>query len=296
MLAQGLFPPAIDGQVPNLSIDDFFQRFTLIHQQSQSITGDDNLFEWRPTLAQIGQLILKQESTAMSTAMVRSSSTGLKRTLTSGALAKTRPTLHSAPAQTLTQQFKKGDVSGNGLLSIDEFVEFIQGLDGIDSVTHKGAVLTEEHIKELAAQLDLLSGAQTNQVNLLSFLEAFMVERTAGHDLDSAENFICEQVLSFLYRHRHAVCCGCHNTDPKLTGRVKVAAFADVLRGIDVSLGKPRRTFTDLQIDGLGDLLGEEDGSFSYFELLQALVVHDAERPTQDPTSPTSPSSAASFF
>eukprot|EP00930_Biecheleria_cincta_P028892 TRINITY_DN20111_c0_g1_i1.p1 TRINITY_DN20111_c0_g1~~TRINITY_DN20111_c0_g1_i1.p1 ORF type:complete len:1059 (+),score=182.29 TRINITY_DN20111_c0_g1_i1:82-3258(+) len=291
-LAQGLFPPAVDGQVPNLSIHEFFQRFTVIHHQSQSMTGDDALFEWRPTLAKIGHLILKEESSAVGRCTsVRHSITDRKSMPERKSFAERKSFF--LPAQQLTQQFEKGDVSGNGLLSIDEFVEFIQHLDGIDSVTHKGRVLTDEDIVELAVKLDLLSGAQTNQVNLLSFLEAFMVERSAGHDLDSAENFICEQVLSFLYRHRHAVCCGCHNADPGLTGRVSVATFADVLRGIDVSLGKRRRTFTDLQIDGLTDLLGEEDGSFSYFDLLQALVVHDAERPA---ATPTSHASSSSFF
>jgi len=66
--------------------------------------------------------------------------------------------------------------------------------------------------------------------------------------------------------------------DAALTGRISSGAFAEVLRGIDISLAKHRRTFSDVQIDGLAESLGEEDGSFSYFELLQALMVRDSER------------------
>ena len=29
-------------------------------------------------------------------------------------------------------------------------------------------------------------------------------------EFDAAEEFMCEHILSFLYRNRHAVCCGCH--------------------------------------------------------------------------------------
>lgn len=56
--------------------------------------------------------------------------------------------------------------------------------------------------------------------------------------------------------------------DGELSGRIRCAAFAEVLRGIDISLAKKRRTFSDVQIDGLAEALGEEDGSFSYFERL----------------------------
>ncbi|CAJ1400703.1 unnamed protein product [Effrenium voratum] len=143
---------------------------------------------------------------------------------------------------------------------------------------HKGHPIGDDDLHELALQLDQLSGRETGKVNLFSFLEAFVVERPSGQDFDAAEEFMCEHILSFLFRNRHAVACGCHEADPELSGRIRSAAFAEVLRGIDISLAKTRRTFTDVQIDGLAESLGEEDGSFSYFELLQALMVRDSEK------------------
>ncbi|CAE7512764.1 rdgC [Symbiodinium natans] len=268
-LAHGLFPAEDeDEDAPaELSVHEFFERFTVIYRQAKAMTGDDPLAEWRDALNHIGHLLLKRDRL--------SNQPGITRVKT-GASVHSRKTVFQV--QRLAHQFEKGDESGDGLLTRAELVDYLKGLEGIDGVMHKGHIISDADLEDMALQLDQLSGRETGQVNWFSFLEAFIVERPSGQDFDAAEEFMCEHILSFLYRHRHAVCCGCHEADSSLTGRISSGAFAEVLRGIDISLAKQRRTFSDVQIDGLAESLGEEDGSFSYFELLQALMVRDAEK------------------
>eukprot|EP00434_Breviolum_minutum_P022671 symbB.v1.2.020007.t1/scaffold1655.1/size107494/2 len=237
------------------------------------MTGDDTLADWRDTLRYLGHLLLKQDKRAAITLSSLNQSVSRVKT---GASTHSRKTL--LQVQRLAHQFETGDETGSGLLTRQELVDCLKGLEGIEEVMHKGRPVSEEDLHELAMKLDMLSGRETGQVNLFSFLEAFVVERPTGQDFDAAEEFMCEHILSFLYRNRHAVCCGCHEADAALTGRIRCSSFAEVLRGIDISLAKNRRTFTDVQIDGLAEALGEEDGTFSYFELLQALIVHDSEK------------------
>ncbi|CAJ1423160.1 unnamed protein product [Effrenium voratum] len=263
-LAHGLFPPEEDEI--ELGVHEFFERFTVIYRQAKAMTGDDALADWRDTLRHLGYLLLKKD---------RASSSGMMRVKT-GASTHSRKTVFQV--QRLAHQFETGDETGDGLLTRQELVEYLKGVDGIEGVMHKGHPIGDDDLHELALQLDQLSGRETGKVNLFSFLEAFVVERPSGQDFDAAEEFMCEHILSFLFRNRHAVACGCHEADPELSGRIRSAAFAEVLRGIDISLAKTRRTFTDVQIDGLAESLGEEDGSFSYFELLQALMVRDSEK------------------
>lgn len=268
-LAHGLFPAEEedDDAPPELGVHEFFERFTVIYRQAKAMTGDDALAEWRDALNHIGHLLLKRDRI--------SNQPGITRVKT-GASVHSRKTVFQA--QRLAHQFEKSDESGDGHLTRGELVDYLKGLEGIEDVMHKGHTISETDLEEMALQLDQLSGRETGKVNLFSFLEAFIVERPSGQDFDAAEEFMCEHILSFLYRHRHAVCCGCHEADVALTGRISSGAFAEVLRGIDISLAKQRRTFSDVQIDGLAESLGEEDGSFSYFELLQALMVRDSER------------------
>ncbi|CAE7924908.1 ppa1 [Symbiodinium necroappetens] len=258
-LAHGLFPAEEedDDAPPELGVHEFFERFTVIYRQAKAMTGDDALAEWRDALNHIGHLLLKRDR--------MSNQPGITRVKT-GASVHSRKTVFQA--QRLAHQFEKSDESGDGHLTRGELVDYLKGLEGIDDVMHKGHTISETDLEEMALQLDQLSGRETGKVNLFSFLEAFIVERPSGQDFDAAEEFMCEHILSFLYRHRHAVCCGCHEADVALTGRISSGAFAEVLRGIDISLAKQRRTFSDVQIDGLAESLGEEDGSFSYFELL----------------------------
>lgn len=271
-LAHGLFPPDEGDEDTDLSVHEFFERFTVIYRQAKAMTGDDTLADWRDTLRYLGHLLLKQDKRASATI---SSLPTVSRVKTS-ASTHSRKTL--LQVQRLAHQFETGDESGSGLLTRQELVDCLKGLEGIEGVMHKGHPVSEEDLHELAVKLDLLSGRETGQVNLFSFLEAFVVERPTGQEFDAAEEFMCEHILSFLYRNRHAVCCGCHEADVALSGRIRCSAFAEVLRGIDISLAKNRRTFTDVQIDGLAEALGEEDGTFSYFELLQALIVRDSEK------------------
>ena len=272
-LAHGLFPPDEGDEDSDLSVHEFFERFSVIYRQAKAMTGDDTLADWRDTLRYLGHLLLKQDKRAAITLSSLNQSVSRVKT---GASTHSRKTL--LQVQRLAHQFETGDETGSGLLTRQELVDCLKGLEGIEEVMHKGRPVSEEDLHELAMKLDMLSGRETGQVNLFSFLEAFVVERPTGQDFDAAEEFMCEHILSFLYRNRHAVCCGCHEADAALTGRIRCSSFAEVLRGIDISLAKNRRTFTDVQIDGLAEALGEEDGTFSYFELLQALIVHDSEK------------------
>ncbi|CAK9005043.1 unnamed protein product [Durusdinium trenchii] len=60
-LAHGLFPPDEGDEDTDLSVHEFFERFTVIYRQAKAMTGDDTLSDWRTTLRSLGHLLLKQD-------------------------------------------------------------------------------------------------------------------------------------------------------------------------------------------------------------------------------------------
>eukprot|EP00747_Dinoflagellata_sp_TGD_P065852 gnl/TRDRNA2_/TRDRNA2_154538_c0_seq3.p1 gnl/TRDRNA2_/TRDRNA2_154538_c0~~gnl/TRDRNA2_/TRDRNA2_154538_c0_seq3.p1 ORF type:complete len:1082 (-),score=204.38 gnl/TRDRNA2_/TRDRNA2_154538_c0_seq3:253-3081(-) len=269
-LARGLFPAAADGSVPSdLDVRQFFQRFTVVYRQAAGMSGDDPLAEWRHVLPQIGALLLRANengsrspsptSGARRTSSVRRGSTDM------GIL--------------LERSFNSCDHDGNGYLEIHEFVHHLKNLPGIDKVQLEGKPIGEEQLLSLAQALESLSGATTGRINFMEFLEAFVVVTVdAGDGLDFAkgEQYLYEHILSFLYRHRHALGCGFASKDVNFIGRIAQSAFAEVLKSTDLALAESERHCTDAQVEALAEALTEDDGKVPYVEFLQGLVVRDA--------------------
>eukprot|EP00913_Durusdinium_trenchii_P001088 g998.t1 len=114
-LAHGLFPPDEGDEDTDLSVHEFFERFTVIYRQAKAMTGDDTLSDWRTTLRSLGHLLLKQDRKTSMT--INSFERAVSRVRT-GASTHSRKTL--LQVQRLAHQFESGDESGNGLLSRQE--------------------------------------------------------------------------------------------------------------------------------------------------------------------------------
>lgn len=107
-------------------------------------------------------------------------------------------------------------------------------------------------------------------------------------DHAGVEASIYEHVLSLLYRHRHALWCGCVERDPARTGRVSKEGFAAVLVSIDLALAQRERHLTQAQIEALAETLAEEDGRVPYYDFLQAMVIRDSME-VPSPKTPKTP-------
>jgi len=308
VLTHGLFPAGCSGD-EELDVYDFFERFTVIYRQTYSMTGDDPLAEWRQMLAQLGRLLLHQDrdkpraSSCLARAnharqsISKSQKSVLRESVCTRASLVPRPESFSAEgskSRQMMQIFEHYDHSGDGFLQIDEFVNNLMEVRGIEDLYFHGERVGPKQLRELAETLDKMSGALTGQVNFTAFLDAFMLVwprgaqgegealSKSGSESDvancgQAEDELYEHILSLLYRHRHALWVGCSTADSDVTGRTSAMEFADVLRSTDVALAQKSRHFTDHQIESLTQALTEEDGCVPYVEFLQALVIKDSQ-------------------
>mmetsp|Transcript_114629 Transcript_114629/g.244543 ORF Transcript_114629/g.244543 Transcript_114629/m.244543 type:complete len:330 (+) Transcript_114629:3-992(+) len=286
-LARGLFQTDSSlhaGEPPTLDLNAFFGRFTVVFRQATSLGGESPLEAWRSTLEQLGRLLMKQGRRKHEDGRGRASVIHARKSVASGSPGSGSPVSMKprrssfrpdAISNFLISQFEHFDDSEDGLMQVDEFTEFLRGVEGIETVKHDGRILDDGQIKELFEAIDCLSGERSGNVNLWEFLEAFLVNPGTGTDITEMEDGVYEHLLSLLYRNRHGLLCGCTQKDPELTGRVTEHDFAEVLKTIDMALAQSRRNFSDMQISGLAESLSDEDGTLSYIEFLQALVVRD---------------------
>eukprot|EP00928_Gymnodinium_smaydae_P087771 TRINITY_DN7198_c0_g3_i1.p1 TRINITY_DN7198_c0_g3~~TRINITY_DN7198_c0_g3_i1.p1 ORF type:complete len:1038 (+),score=224.35 TRINITY_DN7198_c0_g3_i1:87-3200(+) len=266
-LVRGLFPAsqkAEDGMVQNeLDVHAFFSYFVVVYRQAVTLAGGDPLAEWRQTLSQLGKLMHVEASSASDSPLHKQPSAGKLRRL-------------SDVGQGLFDRFAASDSSQDGFLQVDEFIEMMLALPGLETVTHEGQPMDTENLEKLWDSIASLSGNGT-RVNFFEFLEAFVTGCNTNIEADDEEmgDGVYEHILSMLYRHRHALCSGCVHADPSGSGRLSSADFAEVLSSVDAALSSERRLFSGTEITSLSEALADEDGTLSYVSLLTSLSVRD---------------------
>lgn len=245
-LARTIFTHAKGGRY---DIEEFLSRFTLASVQAENMGFDDDSLHrakkcmldpaLQTILDQIGHLIYQRQTEESTEDEV-----------------------------TLSQTFKTFDDSNDGFLQVEEFVHHIKQLPGFDELRHDGKPLDDDNLKELADAIASAGGqSDDGQINLLEFYRAFeVVEHTLSTDL-------YEHILTFLYRHRHALRASCSTWDWEHAGRVSQEDFAGVLEALNLLTSRPERSLTQPQVDALSVCLSEDDGNVQYEEFLAAFEV-----------------------
>lgn len=176
------------------------------------------------------------------------------------------------PSSVLLKAFELFDDSGDGLLQIDEFVRHLQALPGIGEVRHEGRPLDEAALRELAMAIaDGCPGASDGTINLLQFSRAFAVV-DASDSKDLADD-LHEHILTFLWRHQHALRSSCAERDLDGLGQVSKRDFSRVLEAVNFCTAKPARHLTRMQMGVLVESIAEEDGRVEYEAFLSSFEV-----------------------
>jgi len=149
--------------------------------------------------------------------------------------------------------FSSLDTSGDGMLSVDEFVLGIEKLPGIQKIgLSNGRTLDHATLTDMAKVIDV-SGNGT--INYLEFLQAFSADAEGKSDLADT---LGEDITTVLFRHRHAIRMGCHYLDDDGCGKILAKDFQTVLQGVNSALSRPERTLTQVQISLLVEAMAAE--------------------------------------
>lgn len=239
-MTKTVFSHAKDGKY---DVEDFLSRFTMACVQAENMGFDDESLQsaidpaLQTILDQIGNLICQR--------------------LPGG-----------AEIENLSQTFRAFDDSNDGFLQLSEFVRHIKELPGFEDLRHDGKPLDDKSLLAVAECIASGGGqSHDGMINLLEFYRAFqVVEHTLSTD-------VYEHILTFLYRHRHALRTSCSNHDFEHAGRVSQDDFASVLEALNLLTSRPERSLTQAQVDALSACLAEDDGFVEYEAFLAAFQV-----------------------
>merc|ERR1719436_1979942 len=137
----------------------------------------------------------------------------------------------------MVQLFRAMDSSGDGILQVEEFVDGLLMIPGINELEAGGQHLTKERLLEVAKVIDS-DGNGNGTINYLEFLQAF--ESAEGGNSDIA-NSLAEDITTVLFRHRLAIRMGCQYFDEEGSGKVKADDLEKVLHGVNSVLARPQR-------------------------------------------------------
>jgi len=296
-----------------IGVQDFLKHLTVVYKQASTVMNDDNRWAFE-ALDKIGRLIMKtpqdclgaqmQEAATKIQAIYRGkhvrkeakenpSEVGTKRrSCHVSATASKNPTdfrsdvdntsdLIQAATNKMVTLFQSMDTSGDGMLQIDEFVAGIQKLPGIEKIVLSNGTTMERDVLMNMAQVIDVSGNGT--INYLEFLQAFAQEDTGK--LDIADS-LGEDIVTTLFRHRHAIRMGFHYLDDDGAGKIKANDFQAVLQGVNSALSRPEKTLTNTQISLLVGAMSSEanekasDGEplVNYEFFLKSFVILDKEQ------------------
>jgi len=282
-----------------LHVHDFLARFTLAFVQAKGMLPGEiegPLVGMTSVVEQLGRLILRARCSPqppnMSGQLARTLSfttlqqlaeappaplpplNSLDRAKTEAPhLARTerferRPSLQSSK---LVGAFQAFDDVGDGFLRVDEFVRHVMELDGFEDVRHDGKALDEEGLRSIA---DAIAADHTNdgRINLLQFAQAFAAVDATG-TTELADD-LHEHILTFLYRHRHALRTSCAKRDVEGTGSVAKQIFARSLEAVNFCTSRPARHLTQAQMGALVESIAEDDGTVEYEAFLSSFEIH----------------------
>jgi Ca2+-binding EF-hand superfamily protein len=281
-------------------VDDFLNHFSVVYKQA----GDTGSFPaWAEgALQAIGRLIFRTEEADLISPLDkaaakiqkvqrgkmarREQAAGSEKAVSSPVKDNKSPKRASIDASEsvsagtskMCALFKAMDTSGDGILQKDEFVNGILYLPGIEHVQVDGTPIDRERILEIAGLIDT---SQNGSINYLEFLTAFSVEEQYSES--SCADSIVEDIITVIFRHRHAILMNCRYMDPEQGGKVSMEDFRQVVRGVNKALAKPERALTNLQINMLVEHLAQEgedlsEANFAYETFLKSFFICDSTR------------------
>mmetsp|Transcript_70992 Transcript_70992/g.140986 ORF Transcript_70992/g.140986 Transcript_70992/m.140986 type:complete len:983 (+) Transcript_70992:81-3029(+) len=283
-----------------LHVHDFLARFTLAFVQAKGMLPGETespLMGMTSIVEQIGRLIMRgrcyhSQPDAGGSKLARTLSfTSLQQlevghpvppvplnsldrarteapTLAKTALLSRRPSLQSSK---LVKAFQSFNDAGDGFLQVEEFVRHVMELDGFQDVRHDGKALDEDGLRGIA---EAIAADHTNdgRINLLQFARAFAaVDATGSTEL---ADDLHEHILTFLYRHRHALRTSCAKRDVEGAGRVAKHIFACSLEAVNFCTSRPARHLTQAQMGALVESIAEDDGGVEYEAFLSSFEIH----------------------
>merc|ERR1712139_522927 len=113
-------------------------------------------------------------------------------------------------------------------------------------IRHNGKPLDAETLREIG---EIIADSHSNDdgtINLLQFASAFIAIDSSG-STELADD-LHEHILTFLYRHRHALRTSCSEKDVEINGRLDHRVFVRVLEAVNFCASKPARHLTRPQI------------------------------------------------
>lgn len=281
-----------------LHVFDFMSRFTLAFVQSKGMASVDEhcpLLGVSTTLEQIGKLIIRarpkprdlgepeapQPCLLQRWVSVPASQHNPASSLapppielgrsTSGSAAVPMPLSDRGHQSALVEAFQAFDDSGDGFLQVDEFVRHIVALPGFGDVRHDGRPLDEDGLGSIAEAIAATQSSGGGTINLLQFARAFAaVDVSGGTEL---ADDVHEHILTFLYRHRHALRSSCVEHDEDGLGLISQREFARVLAAVNFCTSKPASHLTRAQMDALVESIAEDDGTVEYDAFLSSFEV-----------------------
>jgi len=167
--------------------------------------------------------------------------------------------------------YRAMDVSGDGMLTIQEIASGLEKVPGISELVIQGVSLTQARLLKLADAVDV---TRSGTINYYEFLKAFQISEDGAQDI---EETLMEDFTTFLFRHRMSIRAGCLYFDDEGKGRVLADDFQKVLESVNCVLSKHERKLTSNHLELLAEVLSDDSPKplVNYVALLKAFVIVD---------------------
>jgi protein phosphatase len=294
-----------------LNVQEFLKHLTVVYKQAQGCAADSEQQEnsWAfEALDKIGRLIMKTPQDQLVADMEQAAlkiqklyrGRQTRKEVADGAAPKGKAKGKAKAAEKknagggeeeeandiavvatnkMVALFQCMDVSGDGVLQIEEFVTGIEKLPGIDKIQlSTGGSLDHDTLIRMAKVIDV-SGNGT--INYLEFLQAFSADEAGSSDIAAT---LGEDITTVLFRHRHAIRMGCHYLDDEGCGKIRSKDFQTVLQGVNSALSSCEKSLTTTQISLLVEAMSSEaekaeggEAIVDYEIFLKSFVILDVQ-------------------